>query len=147
MKRGAPGPAGWLPPLAPALHSAPLCTCAALYHCAAPHLSSSFAQWLRACRGAESWRKTLWSQFCLQLLGCWWIRISARGGGDGDEKGEVRRRRERRKRGREIGRVWSEQRNRCNGRGLLCCSESGGRGKCEGGGGGQLTVRVMRISM
>ena len=33
--------------------------------------------------------------------------------------------------GREIG-VWSEQRNRCNGRGLLCCSESGGRGKCEG---------------
>ena len=26
-----------------------------------------------------------------------------------------------------------EERNRCNGRRLLCCSESGGRGKCERG--------------
>ena len=40
-------------------------TLVTLYQCAAPHLSSSFAQWLRACRGAESSRKTLWSRFCL----------------------------------------------------------------------------------
>ena len=58
-------------------------------HCAARHLSSSFAQWLRACRGAEScWRKTLWSQFCLLGLLGWWLCTSALGGGDGDEKGK-----------------------------------------------------------
>ena len=52
--------------------------------------------------------------------------------------------------GRERGGVggWSEQRNRCNGRRLLCCSESGlGGGNVSGEAHSVVVVRVMGVSM
>ena len=177
MKRGAPGPAGCLPPArsSTALHCslycwcswcftalctalctadyAPVCSCAALWlHSATARHRTSPPPSLSGCApvvGPRARGKHFGASFALvDLLAGGFAPVpgeeetvtrKGEGGGGGKEK--------KRRGGREIG-VWSEQRNRCNGRGLLCCSESGGRGKCEGGGGGTSTpVRVMRISL
>ena len=135
MKRGAPGRGGSQPAarscaalLLVLPHTVQLRRTLVRALCAARYLSSSFAQWLRACRGAEScWRKTLWNQFRTP-------RLAALHQCQGEE--ETVTRKGKKEEGTEGKRDWPgllEERNRCNGRRLLWCSESGGRGKCEGG--------------
>ena len=161
MKRGAPGPAGCLPPPV-LLHSSSAlnlelwCTVPRFARCAvrqcARHGTSPSLSGCAPVARLRALGKHFRSSFD-SSVGCCLAPPVQLGGEEetlglslGEWRGWTRS-----LGGRERGGVggWSEQRNRCNGRRLLCCSESGlgGGGNVSGEVHSVVVRRVMGVSM